>query len=152
MLWLTFVTFWNINWKVMEICPTVWSVRKVSECLCLVTSSVSHVQLPSNHFVLVTYNSTGCSVSTLHCIFHTGLDILDRKCAMSTFSRVLSTKESQSRCFHSTGNLTASSSNHVARPLWQRQSEKRSPLYRPPWRWCSGGGWYVTDTHTLCSP
>lgn len=55
--------------EAVVIYPTLRCVKKVAGCQCFITSSTgSHVQWLSNHFVLVTYNSTGCSVSKLHCV------------------------------------------------------------------------------------
>lgn len=64
----------------------------------------------------------------------------------------------KTRCFHPTGNSAAPSSGHAASSLWQRQSEKRSPLHWPSWRRRPGGGCCLTEctvqyTHIvhLCS-
>lgn len=122
------------------------NVSHPSVCECWVTSSTgSHVQLLSNHLVTTqTVQDVQFLNSTI--IIHTGLDVCvtelnANKMMCPMFS---SARDSQPGCSHSTGNLTASSSSHIACSLWQRQSEKRSPLYRPPGRRRPGGGCYVT--------
>ncbi len=60
------------KYEAIVIYSTTQRVKQFAECQCFVISSTgSHVQLLCNHFVLVTYESTGCSVSELHCVVNT---------------------------------------------------------------------------------